>query len=208
MLLHIVFLIFHFTGILQQIQQEEMSSEEISVFKEYIHNESKSITSVRTDFTQKKKMDFLEHDIVSKGQMLLNDQGFLKWQYTEPNVYSIVFKNNQIYINDNGNKSTANVDQRLFKKINTLISGSIKGNVFNDEEFTYNFFKNESEIIVKMLTKDKIMKKYIQNIELTFPKNKALVSDVKLIEPSGNYTLISFNNRKINVDIDKKEFDL
>jgi outer membrane lipoprotein carrier protein len=58
-----------------------------------------------------------------------------------------------------------------------------------------------------MTAKDKTLKKYVQKIELTFPKSDAIVSDVKLIEPSGDYTLITFTNRKLNVPIDKKEFE-
>lgn len=188
-------------------QETKMTASEISSFKQLVQNQSKSISSIQTDFTQKKSMAFLENDVVSKGRMLLNAEGNLKWQYTEPNKYSIIFKNDRIYINDNGTKTTPNVDQRLFKKISGLISSSIKGDVFNDTEFTYEYFKKGSDVLVKMTSKDKALAKYIQKIELTFPKNEALVSHVKLIEPSGDFTVISFTNRKLNAVIDKKEFE-
>jgi outer membrane lipoprotein carrier protein len=191
----------------QQVIDIEMTPTEIAVFKRKVQSKSATIKSIKTDFTQKKKMEFLENDIISNGKMLLSAAGFLKWQYTNPNKYSIIFKSNQIYINDNGTKSTANVNQRLFKKISTLISGSIKGDIFNDAEFSYSFYKRGSNVVVKLTTKDKTMVKYIKNIELTFPKEEVLVSEVKLIEPSGDYTLISFKNRKINVPIDKAEFN-
>lgn len=188
-------------------QETKMTASEISSFKQLVQNQSKSISSIQTDFTQKKSMAFLENDVVSKGRMLLNAEGNLKWQYTEPNKYSIIFKNDRIYINDNGTKTTPNVDQRLFKKISGLISSSIKGDVFNDTEFTYEYFKKGSDVLVKMTSKDKALAKYIQKIELTFPKNEALVSHVKLIEPSGDFTVISFTNRKLNAVIDNKEFE-
>ncbi len=188
-------------------QETKMTASEISSFKQLVQNQSKSISSIQTDFTQKKSMAFLENDVISKGRMLLNAEGNLKWQYTEPNKYSIIFKNDRIYINDNGNKTTPNVDQRLFKKISGLISSSIKGDVFNDAEFTYEYFKKGTDVLVKMTSKDKALAKYIQKIELTFPKNEALVSHVKLIEPSGDFTVISFTNRKLNAAIDKKEFE-
>ncbi len=191
----------------QQVIDLEMTPTEIAAFKRKVQSKSATIKSIKTDFTQKKKMEFLENDIISNGEMLLSAEGFLKWQYTNPNKYSIIFKSNQIYINDNGTKSTANVNQRLFKKISTLISGSIKGDIFNDAEFSYSFYKRGSNVVVKLITKHKTMVKYIKNIELTFPKEEVLVSEVKLIEPSGDYTLISFKNRKINVHIDKAEFN-
>jgi outer membrane lipoprotein carrier protein len=188
-------------------QETKMTTAEIASFKQLVQNQAKSISSIQTDFTQKKSMAFLENDVISKGRMLLNAEGNLKWQYTEPNKYSIIFKNDRIYINDNGNKSTPSVDQRLFKKISALISSSIKGDVFNDAEFSYEYFKKGTDILVKMSSKDKTLAKYIQKIELIFPKNEALVSQVKLIEPSGDFTIISFTNRKLNAVIDKKEFE-
>ena len=184
-----------------------MNPDQIAVFKEKVQSKSKTIKSIQTDFTQKKKMDFLENEITSKGQMMQSAEGFLKWQYTEPNMYSIIFKSNQIHINDNGKKSTKNVDQRRFKKISALVSGSIKGDMFSDAEFSYSFYKRGGDVVVKLITKEKTIMKYIKSIELTFPKEEVMVSEVKLIEPSGDYTLISFKNRKINVPIHKAAFN-
>ena len=85
----------------QQVIDIEMTPTEIAAFKRKVQSKSATIKSIKTDFTQKKKMEFLENDIISNGQMLLSAEGFLKWQYTNPNKYSIIFKSNQIYINDN-----------------------------------------------------------------------------------------------------------
>jgi len=155
-------------------QETKMTTAEIASFKQLVQNQAKSISSIQTDFTQKKSMAFLENDVISKGRMLLNAEGNLKWQYTEPNKYSIIFKNDRIYINDNGNKSTPSVDQRLFNKISALISSSIKGDVFNDAEFSYEYFKKGTDILVKMSSKDKTLAKYIQKIELNFPEKRSL----------------------------------
>lgn len=206
MLFYTLLFVFQINNFVQ-VTETKMSAAEIAEFKQQVQTKSKNIKTITTDFNQNKKMAFLENDIASKGRMLLNAQGFLKWQYTEPNKYSIIFKNDKIYINDNGTKSTANVDQRLFKKISALISSSIKGDVFNDTEFVYDYYKKGNTILVKMTSKDKTLMKYIKNIELTFPKDDFLVSEVKLIEPSGDFTLITFKNRKINAPIENKEFD-
>jgi len=206
MLIQTVLLFFSFS-FYPQDSESKMSPTEIADFKQMVQKQAKTITSIQTDFTQKKQMAFLENSIVSKGSMFLNQDGHLKWQYVEPNKYSIIFKNEKIYINDNGNKSTPQVDQKLFKKISSLIASSIQGNIFNDAEFNYAYFKKGSNNLVRMTSKDKTLAKYIKEIELTFPKNDALVSQVKLIEPSDDFTLIIFNNRKLNATIDKKEFD-
>lgn len=187
-------------------QESELSSSEATKFRTMVEDGTKNLKSIKTDFVQKKHMEFLTNDIESKGKMYLNAEGMLKWQYTEPNKYSIIFKNNKIFINDDGKKSTVDGDQKMFQKISKLISGSVKGDLFDDDEFDIRYFKKDDNVLVKLTPKNKEMKKYISKVVLTFPKNDPTVSQVKLVEPSGDYTLITFKNKQLNVPIDKSVF--
>lgn len=199
----ILFTLFQFISF---AQESELSSSEATRFRTMVEDGTKNLKSIKTDFVQKKHMEFLTNDIESKGKMYLNAEGMLKWQYTEPNKYSIIFKNNKIFINDDGKKSTVDGDQKMFQKISKLISGSVKGDLFDDDEFTIRYFKKDDNVLVKLTPKNKEMKKYISKVVLTFPKNDPTVSQVKLVEPSGDYTLITFKNKQLNVPIDKSVF--
>lgn len=187
-------------------QETELSSNESTKFRTMVEKGTKDLKTIKTDFVQNKHMEFLTNDIESKGKMYLNAEGMLKWQYTEPNKYSIIFKNNKIFINDDGKKSTVDGDQKMFQKISKLISGSVKGDLFDDDEFTIRYFKKDDNVLVKLTPKNKEMKKYISQVILTFPENDPTVSQVKLVEPSGDYTLITFKNKQLNVPIDKSVF--
>ncbi len=183
-------------------QEQKLSTEEIKAFRQQVEKETKTLKSIRTDFVQKKHMSFLSNDIESKGKMYLNGEGTLKWEYTSPNQYSVIFKDNIILINDNGKKSAVNTDQKMFKKINHLISGSLSGRLFDDKEFNISYFKSGNFIVVKLLPNDKTLRKYIQKVQLYFPKNNGTVAKVKMVEPSGDFTFISFKNKELNVKID------
>lgn len=187
-------------------QETELSSSEATKFRAMVEKGTKDLKSIKTDFVQNKHMEFLTNDIESKGKMYLSAEGMLRWQYTEPNKYSIIFKNEKIYIDDNGKKSTVDGDQKMFQKISKLISGSVKGDLFDDDEFDIRYFKKGDNILVKLTPKNKAMTKYISKVVLTFPKSDSTVSQVKLIEPSGDYTLITFKNKQLNVPIDKSVF--
>ena len=187
-------------------QEQKLSTEEIKSFRQQVEKETKTLKSIRTDFVQKKHMSFLSNDIESKGKMYLNAAGVLKWEYTSPNKYSVIFKDNVILINDNGKKNTVSTDQKMFKKINHLISGSLSGRLFDDKEFSISYFKSGNYIVVKLLPNDKTLKKYIQKVHLYFPKNKGTVAKVKMVEPSGDYTFIVFKNKELNVKIDPRIF--
>ncbi|HLV43248.1 MAG TPA: outer membrane lipoprotein carrier protein LolA [Brumimicrobium sp.] len=187
-------------------QEVKLTAQELKNFKERVEKETASLNTLRTDFEQSKHMAFLSNDIQSLGKMYLNADGTLKWEYTSPNVYSVIFKNNTILINDNGKKSTVSGEQDMFKKINHLISGSVSGKLFDDKEFDINYFKSRSNVLVKLIPNSKTLKKYISEVILYFPQKDATVSKVKLIEPSGDYTLITFLNKELNVKIDPSIF--
>lgn len=187
-------------------QEQKMSTSEIATFKATVEKETKNIKSLKTDFIQYKHMDFLEKDIETSGKMSFKQPNLLNWQYTKPYQYSIVFKNNKVYINDQGNKSTVDANGKMFEKINKLIVGSVSGNMFDDKEFTILYFKTKDFYITKLTPKTAAIKKYIKQVDLYFPINDATVSQVKLIEPSGDFTKIVFKNKQINAKVDDSVF--
>lgn len=187
-------------------QEQKMSESEIASFKNAVNTTAKSTKTLTTDFTQFKHLDFLEKDIETSGKMNFKAPGSLAWEYLKPYKYSIVFKNNKIYINDAGKKS--NIDNnKMFDKLNKLIVGSVNGNMFDDKEFTISYFKTKEFNITKLLPKDATLKKYIKQMELYFDKSGNSVSQVKMIESSNDFTKIIFKNKAINAKISDSVFN-
>ncbi|WP_449400310.1 LolA family protein [Chryseobacterium wanjuense] len=83
-------------------QNTAMSGAEAKAFVTKVSSETKQIKTLQSDFTQTKKMDFLDKNIVTYGKMSLKSPNMLSWKYTKPYQYSIVFKDNKIFINDQG----------------------------------------------------------------------------------------------------------
>ncbi len=83
-------------------QNTAMSGAEAKAFVSKVSADTKEIKTLQSDFTQTKKMDFLDKSIVTYGKMSLQTPNMLSWKYTKPYQYSIVFKSNKIYINDQG----------------------------------------------------------------------------------------------------------
>ncbi|MEO8515616.1 MAG: outer membrane lipoprotein carrier protein LolA [Flavobacterium sp.] len=188
-------------------QEQKMTAAEIATFKATVEKETKTVKSLKTDFTQYKHMDFLSKDIETSGKMAFKAPNLLNWQYTKPYQYSIVFKNNKVYINDQGNKSTIDAgNSKMFEKINKLIIGSVSGNMFDDKEFSIAYFKTKDFYIAKLSPATAAIKKYIKEVDLYFPINDTTVSQVKLIEPSNDFTKIVFKNKQINAKVDDSVF--
>lgn len=189
-------------------QNTAMSTTEAKAFVAKVSSETKTIKTLQADFTQTKKMDFLDKNIVTYGRMSLKTPNMLSWKYTKPYQYSIVFRDNKIFINDQGKKSSVDAKSKTFEKINKLIVGSSNGQMFNDPEFSVTYLKNANFNIAKFTPKSSQLQKYIKQIELHFPKNQSTVSQVNMTEASGDTTNIVFKNTKVNAPVAASEFSL
>jgi len=189
-------------------QNTAMSGAEAKAFVAKVSSETKGIKTLQADFTQSKKMDFLDKSIVTHGKMSLKTPNMLAWKYTKPYQYSIVFKDNKIFINDQGKKSSVDAKSKTFEKINKLIVGSSNGQMFNDPEFSVSYMKSANFNIAKFTPKSAQLLKYIKQIELYFPKNESTVSQVNMTEASGDTTNILFKNTKVNAPVAASEFSL
>lgn len=189
-------------------QNTAMTGAEAKAFVTKVSSETQQVKTLQSDFTQTKKMDFLDKSIITHGRMSLKSPNMLSWKYTKPYQYSIIFKENKIFINDQGKKSSFDAKSKTFEKINKLIVGSSNGKMFNDPEFTVTYFKNANYNIARFTPKSSQLLKYIKQIELYFPKNQSTVSQVNMLEASGDTTNIVFKNTKINAPISASEFSL
>jgi len=189
-------------------QNTAMPGAEAKAFVAKVSSETKEIRTLQSDFTQTKKMDFLDKNIVTYGRMSLKTPNMLSWKYTKPYQYSIVFKDNKIFINDQGKKSAVDAKSKTFEKINKLIVGSSNGQMFNDPEFSVAYLKNGSFNIARFTPKSAQLLKYIKQIELYFPKSQSTVSQVNMTEASGDTTNIVFKNTRINAPVAASEFSL
>ena len=187
--------------------QNAMTAQEITNFKQRVKTVAQKTKTIGSDFDQYKHMEFLSNDIKTSGKMLFKSPNLVKWSYTNPFQYSVIFKEDKLLINDEGKKSDVNIgSNQLFKKLNQLIVKSISGDMFDAAEFTMNFSKNAEAYIVTFDSKDEELKKYIKQFVLHFETEKHTVVEVRMIEPSDDYTQIVFKNRKENQVIKDEVF--
>ncbi|MET2985338.1 outer membrane lipoprotein carrier protein LolA [Aureibaculum conchae] len=202
-----VIVTFLFLGITVIHAQKTMTAQEIVEFKKNVKSVAAKTKTISSDFDQYKHMEFLSNDIKTSGKMQFKVPNLVKWSYTKPFLYSVIFKEGKLLINDEGKKSDVNIgSNKLFKKLNQLIVKSISGDMFDNTEFTMNFVKTTNNYVVTFDSKDAELKKYIKQFVLHFNKQNYAVIEVKMVEPSDDYTQIVFKNRKENQTIKDEVF--
>lgn len=192
-----LFFIFFFTVFAMQAQTKmsAVKAKELKVKVKSLSETSKTITS---DFIQYKHLDFLDNDIETSGKLSFKAPGLVKWEYVKPFTYAVIFKDEKLYINDNGSKSNVDVgSNKMFKQLNNLIIASVKGDLFSDDDFDIAYFTDEKNSLVHFNPKEEKMAKFIKSFHITF-NAKGDVIQVKMIEPSDDYTKIVFSNKEVN----------
>ena len=146
---------------------------------------------------------------MSFGNYFLNDIRMLYYLPTDAkkSCLGIIFLEDKLLINDGGTKSNIDMgNSALFQKLNQLIVNSVKGNLFQDSDFDMEYFKARDYYKVVFTPKDEKIKNYIATFILIFDKDQATVHEVRMVEPSDDFTRIVFTNRKINQTVNDAVF--
>lgn len=186
--------------------QQKMNTVEANALKEKVKIQAAQTETITSDFVQYKHLDFLANDIITKGNLNFKTPNMVKWSYVDPFVYSVIFKDENLYINDEGQKSDVNLSSsKLFKQLNKLIVNSVKGDMFDDKEFDISYFKTATTSDVHFVPLNNKISKYIKAFHIQF-NNKGDVIEIKMIEPSDDYTKILFSNRILNKTVSDAVF--
>lgn len=184
-------------------QEVKMSESEIKTFKSSVVSTAKNMQSLKADFVQTKHASYLTKPIESVGDMSFKAPNMVLWRYTSPAQYSVIFRDNKVFVNDAGKKKNIGIS-KMFNKLNSLIVGSISGDMFDEKEFAISYFKLNGKPMVKFVPKDAALKKYLKRVELLFEKDT--VAEVKMIELSDDYTQIVFKNKVFNAKLENSIF--
>lgn len=188
-------------------QEKKISIEEASQLRINIIEKSKKTLTIVSEFEQFKHLDFLSNNIKSSGNLVYKTPNLIKWEYKEPFNYSIVFKNDKLYINDEGIKSNIDLSSnKTFKSLNSLIIKSVRGDMFDDKLFDMQYFENQKKYLIKFIPKEKSLKSIISVFILSFDKKSLDVIEIKMQENTEDYTLLKFINQKINATVSDEVF--
>ncbi|MBD1433466.1 outer membrane lipoprotein carrier protein LolA [Sphingobacterium sp. DN00404] len=204
-LLYLLFFLMPYCG---WAQTREMTANEQARFQKSLQ-QLVEIKTVSADFVQYKHLSFMKKPVESTGKLYVKHPDKLSWAYTAPFQYKMVFKDNKIYIDDQGKKQTITIgNSKQFEKISTLISSSLRGGKYDEKEFAVSYLKQGNADMVRLIPKLAGAKKYIKEIVLLFSPTDKHVEEVKLVEPSNDYTRFVIKNRKVNTTIDESIFNL
>ncbi len=199
---------FVFILILSGFLHAQLNSTEIKNLKQNINSATANLSSLQSDFVQTKHLDFMENDVKSSGKLYYKSKSKIRWEYTAPFNYYVIFNQDKMFVNDNGKKKETDLtSNKQLKDVSKIMLGTVQGSAVLDEtKFKITYSKSGADFVAKMIPTDKTYKKYIQQIDLTFDGKSYLLKKIKTTEPSLDYTLIVFSNQKKNTSVPDDKF--
>lgn len=202
-------ILFSYQLILAQPQGYQKMANPVA-FKQKLNEISKSVNTIQSDFIQEKYLTVLSDKIVSSGKFFFKKENQLRWEYTSPFKYLIILNNDKVYIKDDNKSNQYDLaSNKVFREINNIMTGVVQGKLLQDEiKYKPSYFENSKYYLINLTTTDKSMKDYIKSIILYIDKKNYSVLMIKMVEPSDDYTLIQFSNRKQNISIPPEKFTI
>ena len=148
--------------------------------------------------------------VISKGKLYYKAPNLVRWEYTQPYAYIIVFNNGKIFIKDD--KKVKKFDassNKNFSELNDNLTMIIQGKLFSQrKDFNYKYQESDKYYLVTLFPQAKKLKDLFGSILVYFNKNDYSVYAIKLMEAQKDYTLIRFSNRKNNVQLSNEKFSI
>lgn len=179
-------------------------------FQQALHQVAAKTKTLESDFTQVKHLDVLSEDIESVGTLMYKAADNLRWEYSAPLNYLIVLHQGKISIKDEDKISSYDLSgNKTFEKVNEMIIGSIQGDLLLDEQdYRYEFKESSQQYLVELFPKQAKVQEFMKSIKIYFSKKDYAVEQLQLLEQSGDFTRITFSNKKINGNISDAVFRL
>ncbi len=182
---------------------KKATPEQAKKMVETVNKATAAVKSIQCDFTQVRQSAMLKDKVTSKGKMSFSGKN-LKWEYTEPNKFALVVKEEngqqQVYIQQDGKTRKADAQSgQLFKGIAQIVMGSVTGSALSDNgDFTVEMYTQGDKWVAKLTPKQAKLKKMFSSIYLYFNEKHNVVTKVEMKEANGDTTTITFGNVKLN----------
>ena len=207
LLLILVIIVFPLNTFSQE--RNETSIKDPSKLIEQINQASAKTNTITADFSQVKEMSFLEEKAISSGKFYFEKEKKLRWEYTEPFSYAIILNNDRLRIIDEGeSKDFEAGSNRMFLEISNIMTGMVNGTLLNSPQFTTTWSEAAGYYLAELIPNGTDLKDYLARIELKLNKQDFTVDELKMFEKSGDYTVITFRNKKLNETIPVEIFRL
>lgn len=188
-----------------QTQLSESQSQEI---KASLTEAASSMQTMQCRFVQSKTMAMLTEPSVSEGKMYFSSPDRLRWEYLTPYPFALVVNGEKIVkVTDGKSEVLDGNSGRMYQGITNMIIGSASGKkLFDTSTFDVVLYDDGVCWKAEMTPKRRDMKRMFSQLVFHFDKKSQVIDHVEFVEPSGDKTIIQFEEIQLNEKIGEERF--
>ncbi|HWK99872.1 MAG TPA: outer membrane lipoprotein carrier protein LolA [Parapedobacter sp.] len=189
-------------------QRKALTATESAAVKAKITASTQNLQSLQSDFTQTRQLSYMDNAIQSAGKLSFKAPGKIRWEYTSPTAYVVIFDGQTMHAIAGGRTKTTNLAaNRRMQGLNDLLVGSVQGgNMLDESRFNITYYREKTNYVAVLTPKDKSLSRYIRQVELVFNNTSLLLTQVTLSDPAGDSTQLVFTNQRKNTSIPDATF--
>lgn len=203
-------LLMFFLAIITVNGQEGFSPmKDIDAFRQNMRKASIETQSITSEFVQQKHLDFLEEDVISEGLFYFEKEDKLRWEYSIPFYYLIIFNADSVIISNNEKTNSFNASSgRMFAEISNIMLSMVDGSILNSKNFEFAYFENPDAYILELIPQEANMMEFLSKVRIFISKENYTAEELFMMERSGDHTRIQFISKRLNEDIPDHIFEL
>ena len=190
--------------------QTKVSPQEQTLMIQRIEKTAAQIKTLQCDFQQVKTLGMLNDKMKSQGKMYYRQGNQLRWEYVSPYKYTFILNGGKVLLKSSQKRDVIDVkSSKMFQEITRIMMNSVTGRCLSSKEDFVAVLQKTGKTWTAVLTpKKKQMKQMFKSIKLHISPEQNMVTQVELIEKSGDTTVITLQNAKKNQPINEQIFSV
>lgn len=193
-------LLLTFVAVSSLQAQQMRKINQMQEFDKRLSEETQTLQSIESDFSQTKYLDVLDEKVKSKGKFYYKKSNKIRMEYTSPINYLIVINGSKLKIVSDGKKNIMNVNSnKMMNEVQNMLTACTVGDLSKmSANYRLEYFEDAKSYLVKIKPISKTLQAYITSIQIYLDKKDMSVYKMILSETATNYTEYEFYNKKFN----------
>lgn len=174
-----------------------------------LKSKSSHVETITCDFKQVKHNSMLAEDAQSRGEFYFKRPSMLTLRYEAPAGDRIVMGDSFFMVVAGGARNVVKIASNPFyQQLQEIFAACFSGDIAAlSSNGDFRCEKREESYTVHIVPQSKRARRYISEVVLVFSERDMLLDELRMDEPTGNYTLYRFKHKEINRPVDDSLFD-
>jgi len=178
-------------------------------FKSSFTQAAGKTNSIKSDFVQEKTMTMLSEKIISNGKFFYKKDNKVRMEYIAPFKYLMIINGTKLSIKDGAKESTISTSgSKVFRQVSQIMLDCVSGNMLANPDFKTNVYKGKAGYLIEMTPVSKGLMEFFSKIFVYIDSSDQSVSKVRMVEVSGDFTILNFTHKETNIELSDSLFTL